>query len=61
MKLDETIWDVVKLVADDVGIKRERIRLWRFRGTVPHKWRMKIAEAAKKHKRTLTERDFEAA
>lgn len=58
MKSSETIWDVVELVADDVGINRERIRLWRFRKRVPYHWRMKIAEAARKHKYALTERDF---
>ena len=61
MKSDETIWDVVHMVADDVGINRERIRLWRFRGKVPYKWRLPIVDAAKKKNRRIEQRDFEPA
>jgi len=51
---------LIEVLAIGLGVKPNAILQWRWRKTVPHKWRLPILAAAKKRKIKLPEEVFES-
>ena len=49
----------IEALAEELGVKRNAILQWRFRGKVPHRWRLPILVVAKKRRIKLQEEAFD--
>jgi len=50
---------LIEALAITLGAKRNAVHQWRWRGAVPHKWRLPILAAARERKIKLPETAFD--
>ncbi len=58
ISMNEEIWNKIKTLYVDLGIKPVMFRQWKHVGYVPPKWHWPLCEAAKKRKIKLKMEDF---
>lgn len=52
-------WQLIEAVAADLGVSDNTRRMWRVRGAVSHRMRVKILAGARERGVELSEADFE--
>lgn len=52
-------WETIDRLGANLGVGDEARRKWRERGSVPHRWRLPLMEAAFAAGTSLSARDFE--
>jgi hypothetical protein len=50
---------IADLATERLGVSSEALRKWRFRGHVPHKWRIPLIEAAQAAGRYISPSSFD--